>query len=124
MVVAFVSLTLTTGCATVGPGNVVRDRFDYGSAVATSWKEQTLLNIVKLRYMDLPMFLDVGQIVAGYTMETSGSVGAGLTRGEVPSSYEASVGGSIRYTDRPTITYSPLSVASCADGAQTRATRA
>ncbi len=39
MVVAFVSLTLTTGCATVGPGNVVRDRFDYGSAVATSGEE-------------------------------------------------------------------------------------
>lgn len=107
-IVAVISAGVTTGCVTVGPRTVERDRFDYSSAVANSWKEQTLLNIVKLRYMDLPVFLDVGQIVAGYTVESSGSLGAAFTGGGVPGSEAGSVGGSVRYTDRPTITYSPL----------------
>lgn len=107
-VVTATCLALTAGCVTIGPRTVERDRFDYGSAVADSWKQQTLLNIVKLRYMDLPVFLDVGQIVAGYTVESSGSLGAALTRGDVPDSNVTSLGGAVRYTDRPTITYSPL----------------
>ncbi len=108
MAVAVIATTITAGCVSIDPRTIVRDRFDYSTTIADSWKEQTLLNIVKLRYMDLPMFLDVGQVVAGYTVESSGSLGAALTRGDIPDSEVTSMGGSLRYTDRPTITYSPL----------------
>ena len=101
------------GCASVGPGTVTRDRFDYTSAVAESWKTQMLLNLVKLRYGDTPVFLDVGQIVAGYTMQgTFSALGSVFsTSGVVPGVPNSSVtlGAQGQYTDRPTITYAPLS---------------
>lgn len=91
-------------CQSIGPSTVPRDRADYSSAVADSWKRQTLLNIVKLRYLDPPIFVDVGQIVAGYSLETSVSAGGGWDSDGSTGIF----GAAGRFTDRPTITYSPL----------------
>ena len=98
---------LLIGCAHIGPGTVANDRFDFSTAIAESWKQQTLLSIVKLRYVDLPVFLDVGQIVSGYTFESGVSVSgqiAPVNRGDT----FAALGGRGTFTDRPTITYTPL----------------
>ena len=98
----------------IGPGTVIRDRFDYSGAVADSWKSQMLLNLVRIRYGDTGVFLDVGQIVSGYTVESTLSASAvwNLFSFSIPhpnvanNAVAASVGG--RFTDRPTITYTPL----------------
>jgi len=101
-------LALATGCKNIGPGTVPRDRFEYSSSISESWKRQTLLNIVKLRYLDPPIFVDVGQIVAGYSLETGLSAGASFPETMGLGGNTATVGGSVRFTDRPTITYTPL----------------
>jgi hypothetical protein len=107
--------SLATGC-TIGPHTVARDRFDYSGAVAESWKSQMLLNLVKIRYGDPPVFLEVGQIVSGYTVQStfqaSGNIFSfntpgGFNPAGVPSS-SIGLGAQGQFTDRPTITYSPM----------------
>jgi len=99
---------LFTGCKHLGPKSIAVDRFDYSSSIADSWKQQTLLNIVKLRYMDLPVFVDVASIVAGYSMQTGVSVNGTLSSEKAIQGNYVAAGGSAIYTDRPTITYVPL----------------
>ena len=109
---ALVAILLFAGCSGIGPSTLTRDRFDYTGAVAESWKSQMLLNLVKLRYGDTPVFLDVGQIVSGYTMQSTISALGTIfnTSGPVPGVPNSSVtlGGQGQFTDRPTITYAPL----------------
>lgn len=99
---------ILSGCSHLGPETIPRDRFDYNTAISDSWKEQTLLNIVKLRYADMPLFVEVASIVSGYTLERSASVlgSANLASGSLGDSL--SLGGSSKFTDRPTITYAPI----------------
>ena len=66
---AAMGLLFVCGCRSIGPGTVPRDRFEYSGSISESWKRQTLLNIMRLRYLDPPTFVDVGQIVAGYSLE-------------------------------------------------------
>ena len=95
------------GCSSIGPSTVPRDRLDYISAVGESWKEQTLLNIVRLRYGDAPSFVDVSSVISAYTFQGQVSAGGQFSSNltsTVPSNL-ATVGGSALYLDRPTITY-------------------
>lgn len=106
--IAATSLLLLTGCHSIGPGTVPRDRSDYSGSISESWKRQTLLNIVRLRYVDPPTFVDVGQIVSGYTLETGVNLGGNLSSQGAIQGNSLAAGGSAKFTDRPTITYTPL----------------
>jgi len=101
-------LLLLPGCTHLGPKTVAVDRFDYGTSVAESWKRQTLLNIVKVRYLDLPVFREVASVVSGYSMQTGVSVSGTLSTQKAVQGDFASLGGQAIYTDRPTITYVPI----------------
>lgn len=106
--IALVAVVASTGCKHLGPKSIAVDRFDYSTAIGDSWKQQTLLNIVKLRYLDLPVFLDVSSIVAGYSIETSGNLGGQLSSAGAIQGDTLSAGVAGKFTDRPTITYVPL----------------
>jgi hypothetical protein len=100
--------SLAAACAMrVGPQTVPRDRFDYGTAVKQSWQEQLLVNLVRLRYLDTPVFLDVDQIVAQYTL--NGTVG--LSTGSLGAEGQGApvAGASGAWTESPVITFTPMS---------------
>jgi hypothetical protein len=100
---------ILTGCASIGPPTVVRDRFDYVSAISESWKRQTLLNLLKVRYADAPVFMDITSVISAYSVQGDISVGGQITPlGRAGDTFtSAGVGG--QYSDKPTITYQPLS---------------
>jgi len=104
----FVTIVLlaSSACAVrVGPKTVARDRFDYSAALTNSMKEQMLMNIVKVRYMDLPVFMDIAQVVATYTFEGSAYVNTPDWAGVASGPF---AGASGRWAESPTITYNPL----------------
>jgi len=91
------------GCTAIGPATIDRDRFDYVSAISESWKRQTLLNLLKTRYLDAPVFMDVASVINQYALESEVELGFSWNGGQTQG-----IGGRGMYTDRPTITYSPL----------------
>jgi hypothetical protein len=114
-VFACAALLLLVACTSIGPTTIPRDRFDYSGALAESWKNQMLLNLVKMRYLDLPIYLEVGQIVSGYTLESTASIG-GQIGNTVAGTNFFELGTTGRYVDRPTITYTPLTGAKYLEG--------
>jgi len=98
---------MAAGCQSIGPGSISRDRLDYASAIAGSWREQTLLNIVKLRYFDAPMFFDVSSVISSYTLQSEVSLSARVFP-RTPAETFGELGGTGTYTDRPTISYAPV----------------
>ena len=101
------TLIFVSGCANIGPSTITRDRFEYSTAIADSWKRMMLLNIVKLRYGDTPIFLETSSIVNQYLLETEVNAGADFRSGGILGDV-GSIGGRAKYADRPTITYVPL----------------
>jgi hypothetical protein len=100
------------GCEHIGPKTILADRVPYNEAVGRTWQEQTLLNVVKLRYLDTPFFTDVTQIVSGYTLGEQVSPTLSITPGvSQPLPFDqrlaASLGLQTIYADRPTISYTP-----------------
>ena len=61
----FVLASCSTGCLhpRIGPQSLPRDRADYSNSLSDSWKEETLLNIVKVRYLDPPVFVEWGMLL-------------------------------------------------------------
>jgi hypothetical protein len=108
MLIVLSACLLLTACASRGPGRIPPDRFNYNAAIARSANEQMLLNLVRLRYSEIPVFLDVSSVLTQYVY--MGRVGVAGSSGASLGDPLWSVGGSatVRYMERPTITYTPL----------------
>ena len=96
------------GCTSIGPSTLRRDRLDYADAMADASKRETLLNIIKLRYGDTPGMVTVNQLVAGYTLEGRVDLGTDFFANQFDFSDDVNIGVGGTFSDRPTITYTPI----------------
>jgi hypothetical protein len=99
-------LLAAAGCASVSPQRVAVDRMDYGQVLAESWKRQTLLNVVRLRYADAPVFLDVASVINSYSVGGSGNLSGGLQSSPGFNNISAGIQGT--WSNTPTVTYQPV----------------
>ncbi|MGE5814957.1 MAG: hypothetical protein ACM36C_10760, partial [Acidobacteriota bacterium] len=101
-----VSVLALSACASVPSGRLAVDRMDYGQVIAESWKRQTLLNVVRMRYADAPVFLDVTSVINSYSLAGNVSAGGSVTNGLAGDTLQVGAGGS--WSNTPTVTYQPL----------------
>ena len=101
------SLILLTGChvsskvAVGGSGG----RTAYNETLQKTTNEQMLLNLVRLRYVDFPFFLDVNAITTQFSFGQKVQPVIPI----IPSEKNpAKLGGEISWSNTPTISYTPL----------------
>src|SRR5262249_5295500 len=106
-IVVLSALLGVSGCNHLAPGTILEDRIPYNMAIVESWQQHTLLNIVRLHYLDVPEFVDVPSIVSGY--ENSRTASAAFSaeiypRDSFATFLSPNLGPSPTMADRPTIT--------------------
>jgi hypothetical protein len=107
-------LLLANGCATgLGPKTIRTEQPDYNQQIVHSGDEQMVLNLVRLRYNDTPLFLELGTVVAQYAYNAS--LNAAGQWASNPSTSQGNLGLGLGYSETPTITYTPLSGAEYAE---------
>ena len=101
----FVVLFLS-GCSTFGPQLVLDSHIEYNKAVEQVIQEELLLNIVRRRYYEAPQFVTISSISS--TMSTSTAISAGSAFGNEETPTTGNIGGSVAFSDSPTVTITPL----------------
>jgi hypothetical protein len=102
-----IALFLISGCAARGAKRIPADRFDYNRAIAHSTREQMLLNIVRSRYLEVPVFLTVSSVLTQYEYDSSIGLGGFFQIGR-DTTDTITGDANLRFSERPTITYLPV----------------
>lgn len=100
------SAALLGGCTQFGPDLVKAGRNEYNVAIAQTDDEQMVLNLVRLRYADNPMWLDVGSVTTQFNVTQGASTGVFLDPD--PNRYGWRASADVRYSETPTISYTPV----------------
>lgn len=119
---AFVLLLVVlagAGCALIPPRKLPMDRRNYLEAVCTSWKEQLLTNLIKLRYGDALTTLEMTSINTTYALDSNVTANYPIAWDPLHSTYPqgnwvdgfrniVTLGGQAIYQDHPSISYTPI----------------
>ena len=106
LVLVLLASFLNASCSSFGAEKVVSSHTSYNESVQLTVTREVLTNIVRSRYLDPMQFLTVSAINAQFSVNVGGTAGvAGI--GQAGSTGQP--GGSIGYSDSPTITFIPLS---------------
>ncbi len=106
ILLALLPAALLQGCQTAfGPESLQRTHPAYNAAITASVNEQMLQNLVRLRYRDVPFFLEIGSVTATLSVGANAQLGGSVAIGG-EDSLSALAGAA--YMDSPTISYAPL----------------
>ncbi len=101
-----ISMLAFAGCSPrINQENLMKNRSDFNSVVVRSWDEQMLLNLVRMRYRDNPMFLEVGNVISSQSSKTSGGINTSV---DFSGDGLAGIGVNSERSITPTVTYVPL----------------
>ncbi len=102
------------GCALIGPAAVENGRNSYNEAVASTARQQTLINIVRVHRNENPVFVDIPEIDASSQLQMN-ATGAVTNLGSHPGTLGGTLegpagafGAGVQYQEAPTIRYQPL----------------
>jgi hypothetical protein len=101
---------LSSGCA-LGPSAIQASRVPYNEVIQRTTSEQLLLNLVRLRYREAPLFLEVGNVTTQFTFSQSAGVDGTINENvnvEVNNPDVLELGAGFGYEEKPTISYNPL----------------
>jgi hypothetical protein len=94
-------LTMLTACG-LGPATMRFNRLDYNVTAQRSNSEQLLLNLVRMKYLETPLFMQVGTIASSFSY----SVSAGASLATNPATQQFPLGTAV--SESPTVTYTPM----------------
>jgi len=92
-------------CTKYGPVFLQSERSQYNQAIQKTNDEQLLLNLVRLKYHDTPLFMEVNSIASQFTLQNDIAISSQLKAG---AKGIFTPGASTFVEERPTISYSPL----------------
>jgi hypothetical protein len=97
------------GCFHLGPDRLEQDETGYSQALGDSQNQQTLLNVVRLRYADTPSFLQTTQIISSYQLQQSVTGGLQTFPGaSTDAGNYLTAGASAQFQQSPTFTLQPI----------------
>ena len=94
---------LLQACTTVGPKLYESSFNDYNDAIRRTSDGQMLTNLVRLRYFDTPVFLQVSSVNASFNVGADAGASVAIPEGS-PNNYGVNLGGSV--SESPTISFS------------------
>ncbi|OGV74324.1 MAG: hypothetical protein A3K19_02700 [Lentisphaerae bacterium RIFOXYB12_FULL_65_16] len=102
--IAFLILGLAAGCVT-GPERIQATRTQYNVVLQQTANEQMLLNLVRLRYHEPVLFLEVSSLTSSFSLGANASASAFLPK-KAPNSFGLGAGASL--AEYPSVSYTPL----------------
>jgi hypothetical protein len=102
-VCGLVVLSMLQACSTAGPALYQSSFDDYNDAIRKTSDGQMLANLVRMRYYESPIFLQVASVSTSFTLSGNAGASVGITEG-AGNDYGLSAGGS--FSESPTITFS------------------
>jgi len=97
--------TLSVGCVSIGPRAIELSRGEFNNSIHQTDGEQLLLNIVRQRYNDPVMFLDVASVSSSVSRSANLNLSSFIAKNITTSGASTSMGGGI--SESPLVFYSP-----------------